>query len=442
MTNNQSKRYYLIRGNKPLRGQIKVAGAKNAATKEIVASLLVSGKSILTNVPQIGDVEIVIDICRSLGVLCHWQDQTTLEIDTSKLNNYEVKEKYSGKNRIPILLMPPLLHKFGKAKIPILGGCEIGNRPVDFHIDGLQKLGAHIEFRDDSYQAQAKKLKGTVLELPYPSVGATENLIMAAVLAEGTTVIKNAAIEPEVVDLALFLQSMGAIIYLDNKRTWIVQGVNSLKPATHQIIPDRIEAASFAVSAVATEGDIYIEDAEQFHMMTFLNWLKKVGGNFEVDPNGIRFFGKRKNLKATTIETDVHPGFMTDWQQPFVVLLTQAKGISIVHETVYENRFGYTDALCKMGAKIQLFTECLGGKPCRFRHRDYLHSAVVSGPTKLKAASITIPDLRAGFSYLVAALAAEGESKIFNLDIIERGYSRIKEKFLRLGADITEKNLA
>lgn len=429
------KRFYKIRGGVSLKGEVQISGAKNAATKEIVASLLSSGICVLKNVPKIGDVETTIKICESLGVKFSWQDDSTLKIDSSNLKTHKVGERYSGKNRIPILLFGPLLHRFGKAEVPVLGGCEIGARPVGFHIEGLEKLGAKIECGKDTYIATAKKLHGAIIELPFPSVGATENLLIASSLAFGTTVIKNAAIEPEVVDLALFLQAMGAIIRLDTDRTWIVEGVEDLRPAEHIVINDRIEAASFAIAAVVTGGDVLVKGADQLHMLTFLNWLRRAGGEFKIEKEGIRFLGKKNGLKPVALSTGVHPGFMTDWQQPFTILLTQANGVSIVHETVYENRFGYTEALNKMGANIQLFNNCLG-EQCWFLNKGFPHSAVISGPTPLAARDIEIPDLRAGFSYIVAALLASGESKLYNIEHIERGYSNIKEKFKALGAKI------
>ena len=285
------------------------------------------------------------------------------------------------------------------------------------------------------YTATTKRLKGAIIDLPFPSVGATENVMLAAVKAKGTTIIRNAAVEPEIMDLAVLLQSMGAIINLDVNRTWVIEGVESLHGAEHRVIPDRIVAASFMVAAAITGGDVFIRDARQTDLLSFLNALRRVGVPFEIQEDGIRVTAP-KELNPVVIETDVHPGFMTDWQQPFVMLLTQAKGVSMVHETVYEERFGYTDALVKMGANIQLHRECLGGKPCRFVNQDYRHSAVIADPTPLKAAAIVIPDLRAGFSYLIAALIAKGESKLTGVELIERGYEDIIGKLKGLGADI------
>lgn len=429
---------FKIEGGRYLKGEVTVRGAKNAVTKEMVAALLAPGISELTNVPDIGDVSITRRILESLGCLIqHDADAGTLRIDAAALHGPEVPLEYSGLNRIPILLAGVLLHRFGKAVIPMMGGCDIGPRPIDFHLQGLRDLGAQIEYRDGAYHFEAKQLTGARITLPFPSVGATENLLMAATLAKGTTEIRNAAIEPEIVDLALQLQSMGAIISQETDRTWIVQGVEALKPVRHRVINDRIEAASFAVSAIVSKGDVLVRGADPLHLLTFLNWLRRAGGAFEVLPEGIRFLGKESRLKPVAMETGVHPGFMTDWQQPFVILLTQADGLSVIHETVYENRFGYTQTLNRMGARIQLFSECLGGNTCRFRNLGHQHSAVIHGATRLRGAQVEIPDLRAGFSYLVAAVVAEGASELSGVHYIERGYDRVVEKFRALGVPIS-----
>jgi len=427
-----------ITGGVPLKGEVRVSGAKNAATKELVACLLTSEKVTLMNVPDIGDVSVTIDMLRGLGVSIEREGDRVV-VDASTLTSPEVTEAFSRKNRIPILLFGPLLSRFGTAIIPALGGCKIGARPVDFHLTALQQMGTDIVCEDGVYRASIEggRLHGAVIELAYPSVGATENVMLAAVLAKGTTMIRNAAIEPEIKDLAMLLQSMGAIIQLDVNQTWIIEGVESLHGATHRVIPDRIEAASFAVASVLTKGDVLIRGAVQDHMISFLNALRRIGGDFEMTPEGIRVF-RVGEIKPSTVETDVYPGFATDWQQPFLILLTQADGVSIVHETVYESRFGYTDALNAMGANITIHTNCLGAKACRFSYRNHPHSAVVVGPTPLKAAKIEIPDLRAGFSYLVAALIAKGTSTITGVDLINRGYERIVEKLKGLGAEIEE----
>ncbi|MFC1656785.1 UDP-N-acetylglucosamine 1-carboxyvinyltransferase [Patescibacteria group bacterium] len=439
MSNIRSKDIF-ITGGKKLKGEIDIHGAKNSITKLLVASTLTSEKCTFYNVPEIDDLEVTIELCKSIGSNINWiKEKNIIEIQTSKIKTSKIPQRFSGKNRIPILLFGPLLARTKKASIPILGGCKIGARPVDIHFDALKKLGADINCTDDSYDATVDdKFTGNLIELRYPSVGATENAMLAAVLANGKTVIKNAAIEPEITDIVKFLQKIGAIIFTDIDRTIIIEGVEKLQGTEHSALADRIEAASYAVAAAITDGNIFLKNAQQFSLITFLNMFRKAGGGFKVHKKGIEFY-RESPLKNLSIETDVYPGFSTDWQQPFVILLTQAKGMSVVHETVYENRFGYTESLSKMGAKIELHNQCLGGKKCRFQHHDYKHSAVIQGPTKLKATELTIPDLRAGFAYVLAALIAEGKSKIVGLDQLYRGYDRIEEKLEKIGADISSK---
>jgi UDP-N-acetylglucosamine 1-carboxyvinyltransferase len=326
----------------------------------------------------------------------------------------------------------------GEAFIPGLGGCHIGDRPIDFHFEVLRNFGAVIEELENGTRLSAPKgLHGAKIKLPYPSVGATEQVLLTAVRAEGLTELSGAAIEPEIMDLIAILQKMGAIISVDTDRVIRIEGVNELKGYSHRAIFDRNEAASWACAALATNGNIFVGGARQQDMTTFLNVYRKVGGAFDIEDDGIRFWHPGGDLKPVVLETDVHPGFMTDWQQPLVVALTQAKGLSIIHETVYENRFGFTDALVQMGAQIQIYKECLGGTACRFGQRNFNHSAVISGPTPLHAADIRVPDLRGGFSHMVAALAAKGTSHVTNVQLISRGYEHFLQKLTDLGADFT-----
>jgi UDP-N-acetylglucosamine 1-carboxyvinyltransferase len=433
-----------IRGGKALQGSIQAAGAKNAMTKLLVASLLSDKKCTFYNVPNIGDVEITLNLCREIGSEIKWDKKNrTLEISTRELKTSYVPQRYSGSNRIPILMIGALLGRTDEDIIvPTIGGDLIGARPVDLHIHALQKLGARIEYREmkkeGAYFAQAHQgLKGSIITLNYPSVGATENTILAAVRAKGTTLIKNAAIEPEIIDLILFLQKLGANIMVDVDRTICIQQANRFHDVEHTVMADRNEVASYAMAAIATKGKVFVEGAEHLHMIAFLNKLREIGGGFHVKKNGIEFFYEEELRGGLHLETDVHPGFMTDWQQPFVVLLTQAKGSSVLHETVYENRFGYTQMLKEMGADIELFTQCLGGKCCRFASSDHHHSLVVKGPTPLKAKDISIPDLRAGFAYVMASLLAPDISSISNVDFLDRGYEDLVGKLASLGADIT-----
>jgi UDP-N-acetylglucosamine 1-carboxyvinyltransferase len=336
------------------------------------------------------------------------------------------------------LFCGPLLHRLGEAFIPDLGGCAIGGRPVNYHMDILRQFGAEVDKHPGGVHLSApRRLVGTKIALPYPSVGATEQLLLTAVRAEGITELSNAAIEPEIMELINVLQKMGAIISVDTDRVIRIEGVHRLVGYTHTALPDRIETASWASAALATSGDVYVAGARQADMTTFLNTFRKVGGEFVIDDDGISFFHPGADLHSIHLETDVHPGFMTDWQQPLVVALTQARGLSIVHETVYEKRFGFVEALASMGATIQLYRECLGGHACRFGQRNFYHSAVISGPTPLSAADIEVPDLRGGFSHLIAALAAKGQSAVRGISLIDRGYERFAEKLDALGAQFS-----
>lgn len=428
-----------IDGGKPLSGRIDLKGAKNLVTKAMVAALLGETPSTLLDVPHISDVEVVSRLLNLHGVTISHDDATgNMVLDPSNVEQARMVDidAYAGSSRIPILFCGPLLHRLGEAFIPGLGGCEIGSRPVDFHFDVLRSFGAVIEKTEGGTRLSAPDgLKGTKIELPYPSVGATEQVLLAATTAEGKTELSGAAIEPEIIDLIAILQKMGAIISVDTDRVIRIEGVKQLRGFTHRALADRNEAASWAAAALATGGDIFVGGARQADMMTFLNVYRKVGGQFDISEDGIRFYHPGSELQPVVIETDVHPGFMTDWQQPLVVALTQAKGLSIVHETVYEQRFGFTDALRQMGANIQVYRECLGSHPCRFGQRNFNHSAVISGPTKLQAADIRVPDLRGGFSHVVAALAAEGRSNVSNVQLISRGYERFLQKLEDLGAD-------
>ncbi|MEE6282270.1 UDP-N-acetylglucosamine 1-carboxyvinyltransferase [Georgenia sunbinii] len=429
-----------VRGGSPLKGEITVRGAKNFVSKAMVAALLGEGPSEIRNVPQIKDVEVVSGLLQLHGVDVDYDAVAgVLKLDPSNVETAHVADidAHAGSSRIPILLCGPLLHRLGEAIIPDLGGCRIGDRPIDFHLEILRNFGAVVDKRPQGIHITAPKgLTGAKVRLPYPSVGATEQLLLTAVRAKGKTELSNAATEPEIMALIALLQRMGAIISVDTERVIRIEGVDKLGGATYTALSDRIEAGSWACAALATGGDIMVRGAEQQGMTAFLNTFRKVGGAFEVSDEGIRFWHPGGDLKPIVIETDVHPGFMTDWQQPLVVALTQASGLSIVHETVYENRFGFTEALRGMGATIQVYRECLGGSPCRFGHRNFNHSAVVSGPTPLRAADIEVPDLRGGFSHLIAALAAEGTSRVSGIDIIYRGYEDFMGKLRALGADV------
>ena len=429
-----------VRGGKPLVGRVDVRGAKNLVTKAMVAALLGETPSELRDVPKISDVEVVQRLLELHGVKIEFSDDGVMKLDPTNVKSARMVDidAHAGSSRIPILFCGPLLHQLGEAFIPDLGGCHIGDRPVDFHLDVLRNFGAVIEKLPNGTRMSAPDgLHGAKIELPYPSVGATEQVLLTATRAQGLTELSGAAVEPEIMDLIAILQKMGAIISVDTDRVIRIEGVASLNGYSHRALFDRNEAASWAAAALATGGDIFVGGARQQEMTTFLNVFRKIGGAFEIEDEGIRFKHPGGQLQPVVIETDVHPGFMTDWQQPLVVALTQATGLSIVHETVYENRFGFTEALVQMGAQIQIYRECLGGNPCRFGQRNFYHSAVISGPTKLHGADIRVPDLRGGFSHIVAALAAEGTSNVTNVQLISRGYEHFLDKLKALGADFS-----
>lgn len=428
-----------IRGGRPLRGRVDVKGAKNLATKAMVAALLGEDTSVLRDVPNLSDVAVVRSLLEVHGVRVTEGDESgTLRLDPSDVESAHMEEidAHAGASRIPILFCGPLLHRLGQAFIPDLGGCRIGDRPIDFHLDALRKFGATVEKLPSGIRLSTPtgRLHGANIHLPYPSVGATEQVLLTAVRAEGTTELRNAAIEPEIMDLIAVLQKMGAIISYEPNRVILIEGVETLRGYDHRSIFDRNEAASWASAALATDGEIFVGGAKQQEMLTFLNVFRKAGGWFDIQEDGI-LFRRDGDVLPVVVETDVHPGFMTDWQQPLVVALTQAKGRSVVHETVYENRMGFTQALVKMGADIVVHPHGLQDGPRRVPRRELEQAAVITGPTPLHGADIVVPDLRGGYSHVIAALTATGESKVSGIDILSRGYENFLSKLRAVGAD-------
>jgi UDP-N-acetylglucosamine 1-carboxyvinyltransferase len=429
---------YRIEGGYPVIGEITCLGAKNFATKAMVAALLGDTPTTLINAPAIGDVDITAEMLTSIGARVEWVDSQQLTIDPSSLSISTVPTPDSGSNRVPILLLSALLHRFGEVSVPVVGGDRIGTRAVNFHLDAIRKFGGVVEETAEGYVARrVGQLRGAHIELPYPSVGATETCLYLGVLAEGRTLIANAAIEPEIFELITMLRSMGAIIFTSSGRDIRIEGVKRLMGTSMPVFGDRIEAASWACLACASNGDVTVRGIRPDTLGNFLSYFQEIGGGVELKGlEGIRFF-RREELRPAVIETDVYPGFSTDWQQPFAILLTQAQGISIIHETVHENRFGYLRALDALGARTQVATHCLGGLPCRYRDKDYEHSAIIMGPTPFTAVErITIPDLRAGLAYVIAAAIASGSTIITGVDFLERGYGDIVPRLASMNLKI------
>lgn len=436
------KDYIRLKGGKPLYGEIVLRGAKNLVPKAMVATLLTNEPCTLYDVPKIEDVSIIKDLLIRIGSEIEEVRPGILRITNKNIRalTHQDLEDITGRSRIPILMCGPMISRFGEAVLPKLGGCNIGPRPIDFHVKALSQMGAKITVDDNFYEKFKSKngLSGEVVVLSYPSVGATEQVLLAGVLASGITEIHNSAVEPEIMDLIAILQKMGAIISVDTDRVIRIEGVKKLGGYKHNPIPDRNEAASWACAAAATSGEIFIRNARQADMMTFLNKYRQAGGAFDISYDGITFYRQNEHLRPLHLATDVHPGFMTDWQQPFVVMLSLAHGRSLVAESVYEKRFAYTEELQKMGADIQV----IDGSPVELittkTRRPAFQTAIIEGPRKLKGGVIAIPDLRAGFTYVVAALAAQGETTITNFSVLGRGYEQIIAKLQSLGAEIIE----
>ena len=425
---------WLIEPTGPLRGEVQVRGSKNAVTKHMVAALLGEGPSTITNVPDVGDVEITAGILRAIGAEVQ-REGDAVTVTRPRTLNSSVPLSFSGLNRIPVLLLGPLLHLTGEAWVPRVGGDQIGSRPVDFHVDALRAFGAEVEVTDDGISARVARLRGAIIELPFPSVGATESALLSAAVAEGKTVIRNAATEPEVLELALFLQRMGARIELSPDRRIVIEGVSRLRGARTRLQGDRNEAFSYLTAGLLTGGQVRVVGCGQDRLVTAITTLLRMGARVEVDDAGMTAAAP-DGLRAAAVQTDVHPGFMTDWQTPLMVLFTQAEGMSVLHETVYEDRFVYVPALQAMGGEIELFSACLGGPACRFHDTSNLHSAVVRGVSKLRGAVVDIPDVRAGFSSVIAAAAAQGPSTLRGVHHLERGYHRPAEQLRSLGLEL------
>lgn len=412
-----------------------MAGSKNAITKHMVAAIMGATPSTIHNLPEVGDVGITTDVLRSIGVGVEL-DGDTVTISPTEEVSAQVPIEYSGLNRIPILLLGPLLHLRHEAFVPLMGGDRIGARPVGFHVEALRAFGAEVDETDEGIHARVSgRLQGTRIDLPYPSVGATETVLLTAAMAEGRTVLSNAATEPEIHEMALFLQRMGARIELRPGRKYVVEGVERLHGATTTLSGDRIEAFSYLVAGLVTGGAVRVAGCPQDRMITAISALQRMGAELEINDEWIS--ASSNGLRAIAVHTDTHPGFMTDWQSPMFVLMTQAEGMSVLHETVFEDRIRYPAAVvAAMGGEIELFDTCLGGPSCRFSDHNAVHSAVVRGVSKLQGAHVEIPDLRAGFSGVIAAAVADGSSVIGGVHHLERGYNRPLETFQELGLEL------
>lgn len=408
----------IVKKSNPLKGSVRIDGAKNAVLPIIAATLLAKGKSVLREVPNLKDVHVISDLLRHLGAEVEYKG-TTLTVDATNLTTYDAPYELVRKMRASFLVMGPLLARFNQTRISMPGGCAIGTRPIDLHLKGFKALGAEVVMDHGFVEAKTDRLTGSKLYLDFPSVGATENIMMAAVLAEGTTIIENAAEEPEIVDLANFLNEMGADVRGAGTNTIRIKGVKELKSTEHDVIPDRIEAATFMVAAAMTKGDITVENIILEHLKPVTAKLREAGCEIIEMDNSIRVIGPEK-LKAIDIKTLPHPGFPTDVQAQFMAMLTVAKGTGVVIETVFENRFMHVAEFNRMGANIKI-----EGR-----------TAVVEGVEELNGAKVNATDLRAGAALILCGLIAEGETEIGEIYHIQRGYVDIDKKITALGGNI------
>lgn len=432
---------YLIKGGKPLKGAVRIGGAKNSSFKLMIASLLAQGESRLLDISRIGDVEVTKKVIKSLGGGVKSPGEGTIFINPDKIDSFKIPKQLAYMSRGSMMFAGPLLARFGQADIPLPGGCKIGKRPVERHLEGLQALGAKLNYHNCSVHISTDRLIGTKYRFDKNTHTGTETLIMAAVLASGTTVLENAALEVEVDDLIEFLNKMGAKIKRLPDRVIKIEGVKKLKGVIHKAIPDRNEAVSYACAALATKGDIIIENACADHLTAFLEKVKQAGGGFETDDFGIRFWYKGP-LKATKMITGPHPGFMTDWQPLWATLMTQAQGESEIIEAVYEYRFAYINDLNKMGAKIKTFNPDIKNPKSFYNFNlsddtpGNKHAIKVQGPTSLSGVNLEVPDIRAGATLMLAALIAKGKSVLIDSGHIQRGYEDLDVCLKKLGADI------
>lgn len=433
-----------IQGGTPLYGSVRIGGAKNASYKLMIASLLGDSESRLLNFSNISDVELVSDIIRYLGASVQRKGERALFIDPQGLKFDTINPEHGEQGRFSTMFIPSLLHKFGKAIVPAPGGDKIGSRPLDRHMDGLRAMGATISTENGMYVVTGKNLVGTTYKFDKNTHTGTETLLLAAVKAKGTTILENAALEPEIDDLIALLVNMGARVRRRAYRVIEIQGVESLHGAIHRLMPDRNEAVSYACAAVATKGDVIIENAQFEHLGAFLDKLDEIGGGFEVGSYGIRFYYKGL-LRAADITTEIEPGFMTDWQPLWATLATQCQGTSIIHETIHPNRFQYVDPLRAMGANIELFNPEVmhPDKVYNFDlandSADFRHAIKIHGATPLTAGTFEVMDLRHGATLILAAMIAKGTSVIRGIKHVDRGYESLDTRLCSMGAKIQRK---
>lgn len=414
---------YIVEKSGPLKGEVQISGAKNAVLPLMAAALLAEDECIIRDVPKLRDVVLMKEILSSLGSKIEDLDENIISIHTEDILSTEAEFELVNKMRASILVMGPLLARKGRARIPLPGGCAIGARPIDLHLKGFEALGAELVMGDNYVEAVAgpQGLIGETIYLDFPSVGATENIMMAAVLANGTTYIENAAEEPEIVDLANFLNKMGAKIKGAGTDTIKIEGVEALRGAKHTVIPDRIEAGTFMLAAAITKGAVHICNTVPDHLKPVIAKLRECGVRIEVGDDDLIVRGDLGPQTATDIKTLPYPGFPTDIQSPFMAYLTTVEGASTVIETVFENRFMHVSQLGKMGASI----ETAGNK------------ANIKGNAHLRGCQVMATDLRAGAALVLAGLVADGKTEISEIYHIERGYEKFIEKFEALGAKIT-----
>lgn len=409
---------YIVEGGNVLRGEVQLSGSKNASLPVIAASLLNDGVVELENCPNIHDVKIMLDILTKLGCKVTYNN-SKIVVDSTNLNLYEIPDDLMHEMRSSVIIVGALLGRIGKCKFTYPGGCEIGARPINMHLDGFEQLGVKICESGGVISCECEKLVGTEIVLDFPSVGATENIMLASCFAEGVTHIRNVAREPEIKCLQDFLNSMGANVSGAGSNSITIKGVNKLHDTSFKVIPDRIEAGTYLLMAIATRGEILLKDVVPEHVASLVHKLKRMNCRLLSTTNTI-YAKYTKNLKAIDMKTMPYPGFPTDLQSQYVTLMTVAKGTSIIVENIFENRYKYVNELIRMGANIKL-----EGK-----------TAIVQGVNKLNAANVEARDLRGGAALIEAALMAEGRSEIYGVNFIERGYEDIVQKLTGIGANI------